>query len=168
MPVTQGFATVTVQHQSAKAPETVKISKAVKNAIDLMVLSGLHRDKAAEQAQISVHALYQALRLPHVLAYMNAQQGVLRHSVIARTIAKAENLMDHAESEHVQLGAIQYLNPPITRTENTHVHQHLIPGLTIVHGAYAQRDDANTIDVTPRQQPEIRRIGTPAKHPAKR
>ena len=167
MPVTQGFSTVTIQHERALAPRQARISTAVKAAIDDMVFTGAKRGDASTKAGITNHTLYVALKQPHVLAYMNSQMGVLRSSAIARTIAKAEDLMDGAESEHVRLGAIQYLNPPIARTENTHVHQHLIPGLTIVHGAYAQREDAQILDVTPRQQPEVRRIGTPIGHPAK-
>ena len=124
--------TVTVQHERANAPKQVRISTDVKRAIDLMVHSGLRRDTAAQQVGLHDETMRRSLTFPHVLAYMNSQMQVLRQSAIARTVQKAEHLMDFAESERVQLEAVRYLNPPIERTENLHVHQGSIPGLTIV------------------------------------
>lgn len=100
---------VTVQPQPNALPRTERISRKVKRAIDMMVMDGLHRADAAKKAGIAEHSLYVAMRKPSVLAYRNTLLGVLRTSAAARTIAKAEQLMDKAESEHVQADMVKYL-----------------------------------------------------------
>lgn len=132
----QALTTVTVQHECAKAPQVIRISRKVKRAIDLMVFEGLKRSIAAEKAGLKDHALYVALRQPHVLAYLNDQQGVLRTSARARSIARIDNLADDADSEHVQLEANKYLLgiegvSVVQKSENLSVHKHLLPGLNI-------------------------------------
>lgn len=102
-----------------------------------MVFEGLRRDKAAAKAGIADHTLYQALRKPSVLAYLNSQQQVLRTSAAARSVARIDNLADEAESEHVKLNANTFLLglegiQPVQRTENIHHHKGLQPGITII------------------------------------
>lgn len=143
---------VTVQHERAKAPRIERISGRVKVAIDAMVYEALPRSKAAKRAGLSEHGLYKALRKPPVLAYMNSQMGMIRTSAASRTIAKAEKLMDEAESEHVQADMTKWLAglegiAPTQRIENTHIHRNAQPGLTInfISGSLPG-DDALLID----------------------
>lgn len=163
---------VTVQHERAIAPRQERISRAVRIAIDAMVFDALHRKEAALKAGITDHTLYQALRKPSVLAYLNGQQGVLRTSARARTIAKAEMLMDNAESEHVQTQNLQWLAAidglaPIARSESVSVHKVITPGLTIMIGGWAPHEitaaEQQAIDITP----SVNRIGAPQPHPSK-
>lgn len=163
---------VTVQHERASAPRQERISRSVRVAIDAMVFDGLHRKEAALKAGIADHTLYQALRKPSVLAYLNGQQGVLRTSARARTIAKAEMLMDGAESEHVQTQNLQWLAgldglSPIAKSETLNVHKHLTPGLTIMIGGWQPHEIApaeqQALDITP----QVNRIGAPQPHPSR-
>jgi hypothetical protein len=98
----------------------------------------------------------------------------LRTSEASRTIARAVNLADGAESEHVRLQANTWIAglesiAPVQRTENVHVHQHLIPGLTVIReGWSAHQSDAPLIDGQVRQAGKphaIKMIGTPVPHP---
>lgn len=159
---------VTVQHERASAPRQERISRAVKRAIDHMVFEGLKRDKAAEKAGIADHTLYTSLRKPGVLAYLNAQQQVLRTSASARSIARIDNLADDAVSEHVKLQSNVFLLgidgiSPTQRIENTHLHLNQQPGLTInfmlgeparqIDGLAHQVEDARIINGLPQSIP---------------
>lgn len=112
-----------------------RISAKIREAVRLTVEAGLTRPQAAERCGITDNHLYKQLRRSDVLALRSELLGVLRESARARTIAKAEQLMDGAESEHVRLDAIRYLNPNAERSENLHLHQHStqLPGLTIIY-----------------------------------
>jgi hypothetical protein len=96
----------------------------------------------------------------------------LRTSAAARTIAKAEMLMDGAESEHVQADMTKWLAglegiSPIARSESVNVHKVLVPGLTIMVGGWAPHEIApaeqQAIDITP----QVNRIGAPQPHPSR-
>lgn len=173
----QALQTVTVQHERAAAPRQVRISRLVRAAVDLMVEQGLKREIAAKQAGLKDHALYCALRLPHVLAYRNDRLRVFRESAASRSIARVDILADTAVSEHVKLGANELLMgiegiSKVTRSENVHTHQHVIPGLVVHrHGWQQPGDDALLIGdqrAEPRITHEINRIGTSVPHPAMR
>lgn len=142
-----------------------------------MVFEGLSRPKAAEKAGIADHTLYLAMRKPSVLAYMNSQQGVLRTSAAARSIARIDILADDSTSDHVKLNANQFLlgieGVSVTqRSESVNVHKHLMPGLTIMLGApHAPAHDAHLIDGQAhevREPVHINRIGEPVPHPSMR
>jgi hypothetical protein len=118
-------------------PKT-RLSSRLREAIRLMVEDGLTRAKAAETAGMTDHALYCALRKPHVRALRRELVGNLRESAASRTIARAESLADGAESEHVRNDANKWLasldpdTSPIARSESTINHKGLGPGLVIV------------------------------------
>lgn len=142
-----------------------------------MVLHGRKRDEAAKSAELTDDALYRAMKKPEVLAYMNSQMGVLRTSAASRTIAKAEQLMDGATSEHVQLQALTWIGglegiSPIAKSESVNVHKHLMPGLTIVYApAMTPGDDARVIDSQARQSEDVKHISNlPPRvpHPSER
>ena len=142
-----------------------RMSKRLRQAIELMVFEGQKRDAAADAVGMHRDSLRKAFKRPDVLTFVREQQGVLRESAMARTIAHAERLMESAQSEHVQLGAIEYLNPPLQRSEITHHHTgSVLPGLKVVFTAWRPHDVAGTgetIDATP----TINRIGPPVPHP---
>ena len=130
------LATVEVHHETARAPKQVRISARVKTAIEQMVDHGRNRAEAAQIAGIADDSLYRALTKPEVLAYRNHRMRVIRESAASRTIAKAEALMDSAESEHVKLDATKWIAglegiSPVSKSESVINHKGLGPGLVI-------------------------------------
>lgn len=173
----QALQTVTVQPQHNALPREERISRKVKTAIEAMIDRGLPRHLAADIAGISDHALYKAMQKPPVIAYRLERLRVLRESAASRSIARVDILADTAVSEHVKLGANELLMgiegiSKVTRSENVHVHQHLIPGLTIALGGWTPNGDDALLIGDQRAQPriahEIKRIGTPVPHPEDR
>jgi len=64
---------------------------------------------------------------------------VLRASASARSIARVDQLADSSVSDHVKLKANELLLGidgivPVTRSEQTLIHQGVTPGLVIVYG----------------------------------
>ncbi|MEO6022488.1 MAG: hypothetical protein ABIP64_05115 [Burkholderiales bacterium] len=145
----------------------VRVSAKVRIAIEKMVDNGLNRAEAAKVSGLTDHALYCALRKPHVLAYRSDRLEVLRSSEASRTIARAADLADNAQSEHVRLQANEWLGgldgvSPVQKSETIHHHRNVTPGLVIVMGGWQAPDSQDqVID----QKPLINRIGTPARHP---
>lgn len=145
-----------------------RIGSKVKEAVRLMVEEGLKRPVAAERAGLKDNSLYVALRRPDVCAFRAELMRVLRESEASRTIARVATLADTAQSEHVRLGANEFLAgiegiSPVQRSESLHVHQHLVPGLTVVRGGWQPHDTPAALVID--AKPTIRRIGTPAPHP---
>ena len=149
-----------------------RVSAKVKAAIDAMVFEALPRRKAAEKAGMLEHSLYKAMRKPPTLAYLREQMQVLRTSAGAEGVARVAHLMHHAGSEHVQLGAAQWMAgiegvSPVSRSESLHLHQGLAPGLTI---NLIQAPPA-MLDVTPvehRPPPPAHALPIPVPHPSQR
>lgn len=142
------LATVETRHETAKASRKVRISVRVKRAIELMVDDGRKRADAAKDANLTDDALYRALTKPEVLAYRNERMRVLRESAAARTIAKAEQLMDSATSEHVQADMTKWIAglegiAPVQRTESITQLNVSIPGLRVM---IAHREPVHLID----------------------
>jgi hypothetical protein len=154
-----------------------RITAKVREAVRLMVEEALTRADAAQKAGITDHALYCAMRKPHVIQYRTRLFEVLRTSEAARTIGRAAKLADKAESEHVRLQANTWLAgiegiSPVTKTENTSTHRHLVAGLVIVRGPEpviaepARLIDGQVHEV--RKPKAINRIGSPVPHPSQR
>jgi hypothetical protein len=172
-----GYEVVTVQSQPFAKPRQERISGRVRIAIDAMVMEALPRPEAAKRAGITEHALYKALRKPPTLAYMQTQLQALRESAAARTIAKAEKLMDSAQSEHVQADMTKWLAgiegiAVVTKTESLNVHKHFIPGLTfnVINGSQPG-DDAHLIDGQVREAGSpnpVNGLPRPVPHPSMR
>lgn len=78
--------------RAGKAP--MGLSRAVRSAIDCMILEGLNRCDAAERAGLRDNSLYQALRNPEVLSYFNATMSALRTAETARGIHVAARIRD--------------------------------------------------------------------------
>lgn len=168
------FATVTVQPDNPAAkPRQVRISAKVKAAIEAMVHGGLKRCDAAKHAGLTDHSLYVAMTLPHVRAYRADQLQVIRESASARTIAKAEQLMDSATSEHVQADMTKWIAglegiSPVTKSESTINHKGLGPGLTII---MSQPEPVLVIDSQAHEVEipnEYRHLPEPVPHPTSR
>jgi hypothetical protein len=170
----QACETVTVQHERAKEPRQVRISVRVKAAIVQMIDHGLKRADAAQIAGLTDNALYIALRKPEVLAYRNERMRVFRESAASRSIARVDQLADASTSESVKFESNKLLLglegiTPVQRTENVHLHQHVIPGLTVIREGWRAHDpsalliDGQAHEV--RSAPVINRIGQSVPHP---
>jgi hypothetical protein len=91
----------------AKAPRPLKITRKVAAAIDAMVEEGLIRPDAAKKAGLTDHALYCALRKPHVkAAYLGACE-VLRVSGKARRIHRLAELAEQNTNMNAAVNAIR-------------------------------------------------------------
>lgn len=93
-----------------KQKKTLKVTPRVKAAIELMVFEAQDRPDAAEAVGLSNHALRTALTKPHVLAYLNECQEVLRTSARPRALNQVIKLMTKTTSERVQLDAAKYID----------------------------------------------------------
>jgi hypothetical protein len=75
-----------------------------------MVFDGLKRPEAAEIAGLTDHAVRTALTKPHVLAYLNECQEMLRTSARPRALNRVIKLIDEADSDKVKLEASKYID----------------------------------------------------------
>ncbi len=98
---------------------------------------------------------------------------VIRTSEASRSIARAANLADNAQSEHVRLQANEWLGgldgiSPVAKSETVHLHRDLTPGLVIVMGGWqAHETEGQTVNglVIDQPKPRVNMIGTPVPHP---
>jgi hypothetical protein len=149
------------------APPKQRVSARVRVAIEKMVDHALTRTEAAQLAGLTDHALYCALRKPHVQAYRYERMEVLRSSEASRTISRAVKLADTAESEHVRNDANKWLAgidgiAPVQRSENVHLHHSAAPGLTIIYAPVAHAAAPLTLD----QQPARSALPVRVPHPS--
>lgn len=93
----------------SKQKKEIVVGDKTKAAIDAMVFEGKLRKEAAEHAEMSDETLRQMLLKPHVLAYLNEQQEVLRTSFRPRALRKMGDLLD-AKTERIQFEAAKYLD----------------------------------------------------------
>lgn len=92
-----------------KEKKEIVVGPKTKAAIDAMVHDGKQRREAAELAGMSDESLRQMLLKPHVLAYLNEQQEVLRTSARPRALRKMVDLLD-AKTERIQFESAKYLD----------------------------------------------------------
>lgn len=95
--------------RKGKAP-ALKVTGRLRTAIQAMVFDGLNRTQAAEAAGLQDHSVREALKRPHVLAYLNEQMEVLRTGARPQALNRIIHLTTNAESERVQLDAATYLD----------------------------------------------------------
>ncbi|NTG61830.1 hypothetical protein G6L45_16240 [Agrobacterium rhizogenes] len=93
-----------------KEKKAIRATPRQRAAIDLMVFEGLKRADAAKRAGITDNALRIGLSKPHVLAYLNQQQEMLRTSMRPRALNRIGELMDKADSDRVRLDAAKYID----------------------------------------------------------
>lgn len=161
------------QHQRPAKPKQRRISTAIKRAITLMVDEGRTRVDAANACGITDDWLRIALDRPECRSLRNERLRVFRESAASRSIARVDKLADTAQSEHVKLGANELLMgiegiSKVAKSENVHVHQHVIPGLTVIRDGWTAHDGMQ-IDGQSREVKSasvIKRIGNSVAHPA--
>lgn len=157
-----------LEHQ----PKT-RISARVREAIRLMVETGLKRPDAAQAVGLQDNSLYIAMRKPEVLAWRAECMQILRTSAASRMVAKAVELADDAKSESVKLDAIKWVAglegiAPVQRTENIHHLNVQVPGLEIV---FSHREPAPLIhdqSHEPGSHSPINSLPPPVPHPSMR
>ena len=161
------------KHSTATGKTTqLRVSRRVQVAIEKMVDHALTRQEAAKLAGLTDHALYCALRKPHVQALRHERMEVLRKSEASRSIKRVADLADTSKSDAVKLDANELLldlagEGPIQRGEVTHTHQGLAPGLTI---NLVQAPPAK-LDVTPEHDNRpapLHSLPVPVAHPSQR
>lgn len=95
-----------------KQSRKLQVTGRLKVALECMVWEGLKRDDAATKAGLTVHALYSALRKPHVKAEYLAQCEVLRTSGRARRIHRLEEISEATSNLNASVQAIRSLDAP--------------------------------------------------------
>lgn len=100
-------ATAAIRKGDAKP---LKVTGRLREALEAMVFKGLKRADAAEAASMTDHGLRQALRRPHVLAFLNEQMEVLRTSARPRALGRITELVEQKDSLRVALEAAKYLD----------------------------------------------------------
>jgi hypothetical protein len=158
------------KHRQAMNPP--RFSAKLRDALDNLVYRGQKPADACASAGIHCDSLRKALKRPDVLAYLNQQYEVVRTQARARTIHRAEELADNAQSEHVRFQANEWLAAidgiaPVARGEIQHKHSgSVVAGLVVVRAA---SPSAGQIELASGHKaslrPRIRRLGDPVPHP---
>jgi hypothetical protein len=126
MPNSVAFADNT--HLARNKTPPLRITKRVRDAVDIIVETGAEYQQAAAQVGLSTYALRLALAKPHVLAYLRGQLQVLRGAREPRTfhrlcaIADAQDNMPAVQA----LRTLQQLGDEQTNKPNAP-----LPGVTI-------------------------------------
>jgi hypothetical protein len=121
----------------SKAGRTLTVTRKVKAAIEAMVWQGLKRSEAAASAGLKDHALYVALRSPHVKMHYLAECEVLRTSGRARRIHRLEAMLEQDDNKAAVINAALALDRMEPEQAGTRGSQSQ-PGLTIVINTPAQ------------------------------
>jgi len=145
---------MTSRNLPARAKKTdqkmLEPTQIVKQAIDMMVHEGSHRDDAAKAVGMLPKSLYKALAKPHVKRYFNQQLEVLRTAARARNFHRLEAIREQDSNPMAAVNAIKTLEGMAAEQEaNPASHVKPLPGLIIVVQQPAA--SAPTIDVTPNQ-----------------
>lgn len=108
-------------------------SSKVRQAIDLLVFEGHHRNDAAKAVGLSPKGLYNQFRRHHVLAYHRATLGALRESARSRNFHRLEQLRDQDDNRAAAVKAIQVLEQISDEADQRQPRGPITqPGLTIV------------------------------------
>jgi hypothetical protein len=123
----------------------------VREAIDMMVHIGTHRDDAAKAVGMLPKSLYKALAKPHVKRYFNGQLEVLRTAARARNFHRLESIREQDGNPMAAVNAIKALEGLAADQELNPAARAQVPGLqiVIVQGGSA----APMINVTPNVVP---------------
>ncbi|NTG94244.1 hypothetical protein [Rhizobium rhizogenes] len=93
-----------------KETKKLSVKPRLRKAIEAMVFDGLTRPEAAVIAGMTDHGVRTALTKPHVLAYLNECQEMLRTSARPRALNRVISLVDKADSDRVRLDAAKYID----------------------------------------------------------
>jgi hypothetical protein len=136
----------------ASPPKAREPSAKVKCALDLMVLEGVHRDKAAKAAGLQSKSLYHALRKVHVMRYYNELLGIVRTSARARNLHRLEHIRDRSKNDMASVAAVKTLEQIVENAPPAGAAPRQ-PGLVIVIlpplPATSRPAPSPTIDITP-------------------
>lgn len=120
---------------AARSGGKVRISRAVRDAVALMVFHGKSRAEAAEAVKLQDDSLYRALRKPEVLSYRHELMKHKRGEEASRSLERVAKLADASNSDHVKLQASQFLLSldGYRATEHVvHDHTHkIVPGYVL-------------------------------------
>jgi hypothetical protein len=105
-----------------------RITKRMKNAIDVMVEQGLDYQQAGAAAGLSTRHMRLQLSKPHVIAYYQAQCQVLRSAHRARNIHRLAEIRD-ADDNMPAVNAIKALEQ--LSDEQQSKSSHASPGITL-------------------------------------
>ena len=105
-----------------------RITKRIREAIDVMVERGLDFQAAAHEAKLTTRHMRMQLAKPHVIAYYREQCQVFRASTTARNILRLCQIRD-AENNMPAVNAIKALEQ--LSDEQTNTKQTTSPGVTI-------------------------------------
>ena len=108
-----------------------RITPKLQRAVAAMVWKGLPRDEAAVHAGMTPDGLYQAMRKPHVKAYLLAEMEVLRTSAIPRNFHLLETIAETADNDMAKVAAIRQMG---RRDDMSDIRGNIgaqSPGLTI-------------------------------------
>ena len=132
------MSTALAKQPSGRSLTPERITRKVKAALDAMVWQGLKRPEAAASAGLTDHALYCALRKPHVKAAYLAECEVLRVSGRARNIHRLNEIRDAANN----MPAVNAIKALEQLGDDADGHSHgatrASPGVTIVIQGDAQ------------------------------
>ena len=125
-----------------------RMSRAMQDAIRLMVWEGKSRKEAASLSGVNEHSLYCALCKPHVVKWQNEQVLALRRGEVGRAYGRIARMAEDAASEHVKLSANQWIAgvdglAPVSKVDVNARVQH----------SFVDYDYADAIDVTPDPPP---------------
>jgi hypothetical protein len=87
--------------------QALEPSGRIKQALELMVLEGHHRNEAAAAVGIKPKSLYNALAKPHVKAFYNRLLDVLRTSARAKNFHRLEAIADGSKNDMARVAAIK-------------------------------------------------------------
>lgn len=99
----------TEQTQPSTRQRSPALSSRVKRAVELMIWDGLYVVDAAKQVGLTGYAMRLALAKPPVLAYLKAQQQVLRSSEGPRSIHRLAQIRDAADNMPAVNAAVRLL-----------------------------------------------------------
>jgi predicted DNA-binding protein (UPF0251 family) len=119
---------------AAKGPEKLqrlKLTRKVREAIDLMVWNGLKREEAALQVQMKDNSLYVALTRPDVKTYYLNQCEVLRTSGRARRIHRLEAMLEQDANKAAVINAALALESIGNDQASVNAQQTHSPGVVI-------------------------------------
>lgn len=111
-----------------------KITGRLRKALDAMVWQALARDDAAKAAGLTPHALYCALRKPHVRAAYLAECEVLRTSGRAKRLHRLDELAMQSTNLNAAVAAIKVAEGLGDDQAATNRTGATIPGVTIIIG----------------------------------
>jgi hypothetical protein len=141
---------------TTKEPRELQPTAIVREAIDMMVHLGTHRDEAAKAVGMLPKSLYKALAKPHVKRYFNTQLEVLRTAARARNFHRLESIREQDSNPMAAVTAIKALEGLVAEQEANPAGRTQMPGLqiVIVQGGGAIRSigpEPALIDVTPNE-----------------